>query len=96
MLLFPTNKVHFCSKLLTLNLAILLLQDACKKQTNLRKQAATLIRDIAAVCMGLRGGVMMDYVHIKSSVMLNILADIQSQQKPAQDFKCKLHHAFQN
>jgi len=55
------------------------LQEACTKQPRLRKNAAVLARDIAAVCAGLRAAIMVDYMPLSSSTMLAILADVQAQ-----------------
>ncbi|DBA97233.1 TPA: biogenesis of lysosome-related organelles complex 1 subunit 1 [Trebouxia sp. C0004] len=55
------------------------LQEACTKQPKLRRNAAVLARDIAAVCMGLRAAIMVDYMPLSSSTMLAILADVQAQ-----------------
>ncbi len=55
------------------------LQEACTKQPRLRKNAAVLARDIAAVGTGLRAAIMVDYMPLSSSAMLAILADVQAQ-----------------
>ncbi|KAL0023044.1 hypothetical protein WJX79_004025 [Trebouxia sp. C0005] len=54
-------------------------KEACIKQPRLRKNAAVLARDIAAVCTGLRAAIMVDYMPLSSSTMLAILADVQAQ-----------------
>ena len=72
----------------------LILQDACRKNPKLHKNAAVLARDIAAVCTGLRGGVMVDYMPLSSSMMLTILSDVQSQQVTSWQFQCKLASAL--
>lgn len=75
------------------------LQDACTNQPRLRRNAAVLARDIAAVCTGLRAAVMVDYMPLRSSTMLAILADTQAHTAAPQQCKpvfpsCLLHSSY--
>lgn len=66
------------------------LQLYCKHQPKLRKKAAVLARDIAAVCIGLRTAVMIDYMPLTASAMLAILAVAETQAGILQQCLCKL------
>ncbi len=66
----------------------LLVQKACAKQASLRKNAAILARDIAAVYTGLRTAVMVDYMPLSTSSMLAILADVQAQEASRDSSEC--------
>lgn len=53
-----------------------------------------LARDVAAVCMGLRAAVMVDYVPLTASAMLTILAVAEMQATTLQQCQCKLFQAM--
>lgn len=75
------------------------LQDACTNQPRLRRNAAVLARDIAAVCTGVRAAIMVDYMPLPSSSMLAILADAQAHTPCPQQCKslfpsCLSHSSY--
>lgn len=68
-------------------------KEACTKHPRLRRNAAVLARDIAAVCTGLRVAIMVDYMPLSSSTMLAILADVRAQLvDPKQWYNLALLH----
>lgn len=69
------------------------LQLCCKNQPKLRKNAALLARDIAAVCIGLRSAIMVDYMPLTAAAMLAILAKAETQAATLQHSQCKLYQA---
>ena len=70
--------------------SFVVLQQYCLKQPKLRKQAALLARDIAAVCLQLRAAVMVDYMPLRALDMLAILAAAESQATALEKLTCKL------
>lgn len=71
----------------------MVLQQYCIKQPKLRKKAALLARDIAAVCLQLRAAIMVDYMPLRAVDMLGILAAAESHATALKHCACKLLQA---
>ena len=72
---------------------VFILQLCCKSQPKLRKKAALLTRDIAAVCIGLRTAIMVDYMPLTAAAMLAILAKAETQAATLQQAPCNILQA---